>query len=284
MRISVVLPAYNEEHSIKELIEEIYHVLGKGTEVIVVDDGSLDNTAKVSKECGAKVISNPYNMGNGASIKRGIREASSDVVVLMDADGQHSPQEIPKLIEAIDDYDMVIGQRKAADQFWWRKLANKTYNLLASYVSGVKIKDLTSGFRAIKREKAFNFLYLLPNKFSYPTTLTLSFIKSAYAVEFVPVNVLSRRKGKSKINLLIDGVRFLIIITKISVFFSPLKVFLPVSISFFSAGVFYYLYTFMNYHRFTNMSALLITASIIIFMLGLISEQIANLRLEKIDH
>jgi glycosyltransferase involved in cell wall biosynthesis len=222
-------------------------------------------------------------MGNGASIKRGIREAKNEIIVLMDADGQHRPSAIPKLIEELERFDMVIGARVHSPQVWWRYLANKIYNILASYVSGLKIEDLTSGFRAIKKSKAMQFLYLLPNTFSYPSTLTLAFIKAAYPIKFIPIKVLPRKKGKSKINLLSDGLRFFIIIIRIAVFFSPLKVFLPISISFLLAGVFYYLYTFSHFHRFTNMSALLLTTSVVIFMLGLVSEQIANLRMEKID-
>jgi len=283
MKVSVVLPAYNEEGSIKEVVEGVHHAVGKDTEVIVVDDYSSDNTARIAKACGAKVVRNPYNMGNGAAVKRGIREAAGDIVVLMDADGQHQPSEIPKLLKDMEKFDMVIGQRLSSGQKAYRLFANKIYNILASYVSGVKIKDLTSGFRAIRKDKAIRFLYLLPNTFSYPTTLTLSFIKSSFPIAFVPVKVLSRKKGRSKINMLSDGVRFFIIIMKISIFFSPLKVFLPVSGFFFLCGFLYYLYTFINFHRFTNMSALLFTTSVIIFMLGLISEQIANLRMGKID-
>ncbi len=281
MKISIILPAYNEGENLKILLSQIYKVLGEDIEIIVVDDGSTDNTCEIATAFKAKVIKNPYNMGNGAAVKRGIREANSEIVLLMDADGQHPPSEIPKLIKEIDKFDMVIGARHNSYQVWWRKLANKIYNILASYVSGIKIEDLTSGFRAIKRDKALEFLYLLPNTFSYPSTLTLAFIKAGYPVKFVPVKVLSRKKGKSKINLITDGARFLGIILKIAVFFSPLKVFLPTSLLFFLVGLGYYIYTFFHFHRFTNMSALLFTTSVIIFMLGLISEQIASLRMEK---
>lgn len=283
MQVSVVLPAFNEGENLPELLLEIYKYLGENTEVIVVDDASSDNTSSVAKKYGAKVIRNPYNMGNGASVKRGIREATNEIIVLMDADGQHLPEEIPTLLKELDEFDMVVGARTNSSQVWWRKLANNIFNLLASYVTNTPIKDLTSGFRVVKRSKAMKFLYLLPNTFSYPSTLTLAFIKSAYPVKFVPVKVLPRKKGKSKINLINDGFRFLTIIIRIAVFFSPLKVFFPLSLFFSSLGFFYYLYTFIYFHRFTNMSALLLTTSVIIFMLGLISEQIAHLRMEKID-
>jgi len=283
MKISVVLPAYNEEGSIEKLIEEIGNVLGKEVEVIVVDDNSSDKTPEIALRCGAKVIRNPYNMGNGASIKRGLRTATNPIVVLMDADGQHSPSQIPRLIKEMDGVDMVIAERKGCYQRWWRRLANCIYNLLASYVSNVKIKDLTSGFRVVKKDKAMKFLYLLPNRFSYPSILTLAFIKFAYPIKFVPIEVLPRKEGKSKINLINDGFRFLIIIARIAVFFSPLKLFLPLSLFFFFCGCSYYLYTFFRFHRFTNMSALFFTTSVIIFMLGLVSEQIVSLRMERVD-
>lgn len=283
MKISVILPVYNEEESLKEILPKIFSAVGNDAEIIVINDGSTDNSAAVACQYKARVINNPYNMGNGAAVKRGIRQATGDVIILMDADGQHQPKDISKLLKELGDFDMVIGSRVNSAQLWYRKFANDIYNFLASYVSGAKIDDLTSGFRAFKRNKAIKFLYLLPNTFSYPSTLTLAFIKAAYPVKFIPIDVLPRQKGKSKINLLSDGSRFFIIIMRICVFFAPLKIFLPVSLSFFISGFFYYLYTFFTQHRFTNMSALLITTSVIIFLLGLVSEQIASLKMEKSD-
>lgn len=284
IKLTVVLPAYNEEENLKELIPAISGTLGKNCEIIVSDDASGDNTVLVAQSHGAKVIKSPYNMGNGAAVKRGIRAATNEIVVLMDADGQHVPAEIPKIVAGLTEgFDMVVGSRQACRQAWWRKIANEIYNVLASYVTGVKIYDLTSGFRVFKKSKAIKFLHLLPNTFSYPSTLTLAFIKAAYPVKFTAVEVLERKKGKSKINLINDGLRFLIIIIRISVFFSPLKVFLPVSLFFFISGISYYIYTFLNSHRFTNMGVLLLSSSVIIFMLGLISEQIAYLRTERTD-
>ncbi len=284
MKVSIILPAYNESENIREIIPKIFEVVGRDVEIIVVDDSSSDNTADIAHQLGAKVLKNPYNMGNGASIKRGIREAKNNIIVLMDADGQHLPEEIPKLLNSLDGFDMVVGIRDRSSQVWWRWWANRIYNILASYVSGIKIEDLTSGFRVVRKDKALKFLYLLPNTFSYPSTLTLSFIKAAYPIKFVPVRVERRRKGESKINLFSDGLRFLMIILRIAVFFSPLKIFLPISLFFFFSGLFYYFYTFLKFHRFTNMSAVLLTTSVIIFMLGLVSEQIANLRMEKIEN
>lgn len=283
MKVSVVIPAYNEEQGLQKLIPEIFGVLGRNCEILVVNDCSTDNTSNVARDLGAKVLDNPYNMGNGAGVKRGIREASGDVVVLMDADGQHLATEVPKLLAELGKYDMAVGCRGKGAQHFWRQSANRAYNMLASYVSNFKILDLTSGFRAFKRDKAIKFLYLLPNTFSYPSTMTLAFIKAAYPVKFVPVTVLPRQSGSSKINLLSDGARFFVIIMKIAVFFSPLKVFAPISAALFLTGLLYYSYTFIAFHRFTNMSALLFTTSIIIFMLGLVSEQIAQLRKEHTD-
>lgn len=283
MDISIVIPAYNEQATIKGLADRIFEALDRDIELVIVDDGSEDLTGSLAEEAGARVVRNPYRMGNGAAVKRGIRAASNAVVVLMDADGQHPPEEIPALLDKLNSHEMAIGARFNSRQDWFRKLANTVFNRLASYVSGVKVYDLTSGFRAFKRDKALKFLYLLPNTFSYPSTLTLSFIKAAYPVAFVPVKVLARQGGKSKINLLSDGARFLVIIMRIAVFFSPLKVFLPVSLGFFSLGLGYYLFTFFAYHRLTNMSVLLFTTSVIIFMLGLISEQVSSLRMERTD-
>lgn len=281
MNISIILPAYNEEETIAQLLEKIKQSLPKeyNVEIIVSNDGSLDKTAFIAQEKGAKVVSSPIRMGNGAAVKRGLRQASYDIVVLMDADGQHRPEDITTLLDVYQkgNYEMVVGQRMLKTQKFPRAFANAFYNWFASYVSGVKIKDLTSGFRVVNREKALEFLPLLPNSFSYPTTLTLAFIKSAYPVGFVPIVLNERKGGKSKINLFTDGMRFVMIITKIAVFFSPLKVFIPLSGIFFILGIGYYLYTFSTSHRFTNMSALLLTTAVIIFMLGLISEQIAQL-------
>ena len=278
--LEIIIPVYNEEENIAEVLKGIQEVLGSACRIIVVDDASQDKTVEVAKANGAEVIVHPYNIGNGASIKTGLRQARADVVVLMDGDGQHKPEDIPNLLNEIDKFDMVIGARKFSG-FSWRNLANIIYNAFACYVTQFKIEDLTSGFRAVKREVALKFLYLLPNTFSYPATLTLAFLKTGRAIKYVPISLSLRKHGKSKINLLSDGIRFLLIITRIATFFSPLRVFLPVSVFFFTVGLVYYIYTYLNFHRFTNMSALLFTTSVIIFMLGLISEQVSQLRMDR---
>jgi glycosyltransferase involved in cell wall biosynthesis len=231
---------------------------------------------------GANVIRHPYNIGNGAAIKTGMRAARGRLLVLMDGDGQHKPEDIPRLLAEAKRYHMVVGARaKGSKLRFHRYIANVIYNLLASYVTRFKVKDLTSGFRVLSRLEALRYIDLLPNTFSYPTTLTLAFLRSGLTVKYVPIQTLYRA-GQSKISLIKDGVRFLLIITKIATLFSPFRVFLPVSIFFFLGGTANYFYTYVTQHRFTNMSVFLLTTAVIIFMLGLISEQIALLRMERL--
>ena len=280
--LEVIIPAYNEEENIANVIKGIRETLGNGCRITIVDGASEDRTLEIARANGAQVIRHPYRMGNGAAIKTGLRQAQAELLVLMDADNQHLPQDIPLLLTHIDKFDMVIGARDFS-KFSLRNLANRFYNGFASYVTLFKIQDLTCGFRAVRRKEAIKFIYLLPNTFSSPSTLTLAFLKTGRAIIYTPVSSLPRPHGKSKINLLNDGVRFFLIITRIATFFSPLRVFLPISILFFLTGFLYYLYTFFAFHRFTNMSALLFTTSLIIFILGLISEQISQLRMDRTE-
>lgn len=285
VQISIILPAYNEGSIIGEVIHNIQKVLkdyGKRLEILVVDDGSTDETAILAEQAGALVLKHPYNIGNGAAVKTGIRQARGSTIVMLDADGQHDPEDISRLLEQIGVYDMVVGARvRSSESAWHRDLANWVYNKLASYVSGYNIKDLTSGFRAIKTDVARNFVYLLPNRFSYPTTITLATIRSGRSLSYVPIHA-KKRIGKSKIRILRDGVKFLLIIIKIATFFSPLKIFLPVSVIMFSTGFFYGLYKviFLN-TRYGQTSAMLMTISVVIFMVGLVSEQVAQLRFDR---
>jgi glycosyltransferase involved in cell wall biosynthesis len=282
-KIEIVIPAYNEESSIAQIIKEIKSVLGQEAAVTVIDDGSLDRTSEIAQNNGARVVRHPYNIGNGASIKTALRNSTSDVIVFMDADGQHAVKDIPLLLKDIDKFDMVVGARGKQPLSSLRGLANRIYNTFASYVTSFRIEDLTSGFRAVKRKPALKFAYLLPNRFSYPSTLTLAFLKAGRPIKYVAVSRNSRQKGKSKIRPLKDGVRFLVIITKIAIFFSPLRVFVPVSLTFFIVGLAYYLYTYLTFHRFTNMAVFLFSNSVLIFMMGLVSEQINQLRMEKTE-
>lgn len=280
--VTVLLPAFNEEASIGTTIRNIRQ-LHPEFEILVVDDGSTDNTRQAALNAGARVHSHPYNIGNGAAVKTGIRHASGDWVLMMDADGQHSPEDITGLLAHKEEFDMVVGARtRASDTSMHRDLANFTYNRFASYVCKFQIKDLTSGFRLVRKKTALQFLNLLPNTFSYPSTITMAFLRSGHTIKYIPIKAL-RREGKSKIKLVRDGTRFFLIITKIATLYSPLRVFIPISMMFMFSGLAYYLYTFITTHRFSNMSALLLTTSIIIFMMGLISEQITQLRYDRTE-
>lgn len=282
-RVSIIIPVHNEAENIGELLDKINHIKEEDWEVLVIDDLSEDNSASIAKEKGAKVISHPYCMGNGAAIKTGLRRARGDIVVMMDGDGQHKPEDIPRLLKEMDRYEMVVGARGwGSHSGIHRGLANKIYNLLASYVANRKIEDLTSGFRAAKREIAKRYIYMLPNTFSYPATLTLAFMRSGHSVGFIPITTQERR-GRSKIKIFRDGVRFFLIISRIATIFSPFRIFLPVSIFLFLLGLGYYLYWFITAHRFTNMSLLLLLLSIIVFLMGLISEQITQLRYDRTE-
>jgi glycosyltransferase involved in cell wall biosynthesis len=278
MKVSVVLPAKNEAEGLRRTLPALAATL-PGAEVIVVDDGSSDDTAAVAAALGARVISTPYSMGNGAAIKRGARAATGEVIVFMDADGQHDPAHIPELLARLEaGYDMVVGARDGSGQASvGRSLANRFYNRLASWMTGHAIKDITSGFRAVRAERFREFLHLLPNGFSYPTTSTMAFFRSAYPVDYVSIRVDKRVGTASHIRPLKDGVRFLLIIFKIATRYSPLKLFAPVGAGFLALGVGYYAFTYLSFGRFTNMSALLLSAAVIIFLIGLISEQITSL-------
>jgi glycosyltransferase involved in cell wall biosynthesis len=279
--ISVIIPAYNESAVIGTVIEKI-RTFYPHFEVIVVNDGSNDNTAQTAEKAGAIVYSHPYNIGNGAAIKSGIRIASGEILVFMDGDGQHNPEDIGRMLEFFPDYDMVVGARAKADQVsFFRGAGNKVLNRLASYVAKFGVQDLTSGFRAVKADIAHKLLYLLPNTYSYPTTLTLGVLRSGRSLMYIPVNVQKRKSGESNVSVSRDGVRFFMIITKICALYSPFRIFLPLSVLLFFSGVTYYLYSYITSGRFTNGSALLLTTSVIVFLMGLISEQITQMRFER---
>lgn len=275
--LSIILPAKNEAAALADLLPRLRQAQPEA-EIIVVDDGSSDDTARLCVARAVQVVRQPYSMGNGAAIKRGARDARGDVLVFMDADGQHDPVLIERLLRGLDGgMDMVVGARDWSGQAGVsRGIANTIYNWLASRMTGFEVKDLTSGFRAVRADRFREFLHLLPNGFSYPTTCTMAFFRSAYAVAYEPVPV-APRIGKSHIRPVRDGVRFFLIIFKIATLYSPLKLFVPVSAVFFLIGLGYYAYTFLTQHRFTNMSMLLFSASVIVFLIGLISEQITSL-------
>lgn len=277
-KVSVILPAKNESAALAKLLPELQR-RAFGAEIIVVNDGSTDDTLAVCKASDVTVVSHPYSIGNGAAVKSGTRAATGEILVFMDADNQHDPADILRLLSRLSEgYDMVVGARQEASSqaSVGRGIANKFYNRLASYMTGHKVEDLTSGFRVARADKFREYLYLLPNGFSYPTTITMAFFRSGYSVAYEPIQV-SKRVGKSHIRLWKDGVRFLLIIFKIGTLYSPLKLFAPVSFGMFLAATIWYVHTFITFSRFTNMSALLYTGSVMIFMMGLISEQITAL-------
>jgi len=282
-RLSIILPAKNEAQALAGLLPRLREAQ-PDAEIIVVDDGSSDDTWAVCSAAGVGCLSSPYSMGNGAAIKRGARAASGDVLVFMDGDGQHDPADVARLLAKLDKgYDMVVGARDWDSQAGvGRGLANTLYNWLATRMTGHPVLDLTSGFRAVRADKFREFIHLLPNGFSYPTTSTMAFFRSAYAVAYVPIKA-AQRVGKSHIKPLRDGIRFLLIIFKIATLYSPLKLFVPASVVFFLAGCANYAHTMLAYHRLTNMSTLLWSAAVIVFLIGLISEQITALTYRRHD-
>ena len=285
---SVIIPAYNEGMVIGPVIQRLVthlNTLNRTYEVLVISDGSTDETNRVVKEFESPVrlIELPYNLGNGAAIKTGVRRALGEILICMDADGQHRPEDVERFLKDCERFDMVVGARSKGSQAGiHRSVANSVYNLFASYVTGRRIEDLTSGFRAMKTNVAKRFVGLLPNGFSYPTTITLSMMRSGYSVKYIPIDT-EQRVGKSKIRIFSDGPKFLLVIMKICMLFSPLKIFLPVSSFLFLMGISYYGYTFFAEHRFTNMSMLLFSTSMIVFMMGLIAEQGAQIRSERAE-
>jgi len=281
--VSIILPAKNESEGLTKLLPRITE-LHPDAEVIVINDCSDDNTIDICQQYGVRVINHPYTMGNGSAIKTGTRASSGEILVFMDADGQHDPDNIRYLLDGIEQgYDMVVGARKyTLSQSPLRRLANKLYNTLASFMTGFRILDLTSGFRAVRAARFRRFLYLLPNGFSYPTTITMAFLRSGFPLLYIPIKA-NKRTGSSKIRLLRDGIRFFIIILRVGALFSPMRLFLPISAALFFIGAAYYSYTYIMFGRFTNMSALLFISSLFTFLIGILSEQISSLHYRDND-
>lgn len=278
-QLSIVIPARNEVQGLSRLLPELL-VAVPGAEIIVSDDGSTDGSVELARSLGVRVVRRPYGSGNGSAIKAGARAASREWIVFMDGDGQHRAQDIMRLVARLEEgYEMVVGARNADGQASrHRGWANAFYNRLASWMVEHSVKDLTSGFRVVRRKKFMEFLHLLPNGFSYPTTSTMAFFRAGHPVAYEPIDVQQRIQGTSShVRIWRDGLRFLLIIFKIGTLYSPLKLFAPVAAGFFCTGVGYYMYTFLTQHRFTNMSVLLFSAAVIVFLIGLISEQITAL-------
>lgn len=283
-RVSIVIPAYNEAEVIGGVLDEI-RTLELDCEVIVVNDGSADNTGEVAKSrSGVRVVEHPYNIGNGAAVKTGIRAARGEIILLMDGDGQHPPQDIPRILACMDRFDMVVGARASTSNVApHRRLANWLYNMLASYIVARKVDDLTSGFRAIRANIAKSFAYILPNGFSYPTTMTIAVFRAGHSVRYEPI-VSPARVGRSKIRLVADGFGFLLTMMRIGTLFAPMKVFLPVTLALLLPAGAYMAFSLAILKRYSDTSGVLILAAIVLFMLGLISEQIALLRLQQTEH
>ncbi len=276
---SIVIPAFNEAGAIGAVVRDL-EAAAPWHEILVVDDGSTDQTGSEAAAAGARVIRHPYNKGNGAAVKTGIRQTTGAFVLIIDADGQHAPADAARLVSHLDAYDLVVGARSGGSQATAsRRLGNALLNGIASYLTEQRIPDLTSGFRAARRECLVEFLHLLPNGFSTPTTTTMAFMKAGYSVRFEPVDA-ARRQGVSKIRLGADGVQFFLILLKVITIFSPLRIFLPISVTAFLVGAAYAAWTIATQSHVTNSSVLLILLSVVIFLVGLISEQISALRFE----
>jgi glycosyltransferase involved in cell wall biosynthesis len=276
---SIVIPAFNEAASIGAVVTAL-RAAASWHQILVVDDGSTDDTAACAAAAGAAVVRHAYNIGNGAAVKTGIRQTSGPYVLIVDGDGQHQPADAERLVAQLATYDLVVGARSGHTQSSVvRRAGNAVLNALASYLTERHIPDLTSGFRAARRECLVEFLYLIPNGFSTPTTTTLAFMKAGYSVRFEPVDA-ARREGTSKIRLGSDGLGFFLILLKVITIFSPLRIFLPISIAMFAVGAAYGVWTIVTQSHVTNSSVLLILLSVVIFLVGLISEQISSLRFE----
>ena len=277
LSLSFVIPCCDEGERVVAVVARL-RAAHPDAEILVVDDASREPVAPTLAAAGARVIRHPYNMGNGAAVKTGARHAQGEVLVTLDADGQHDPADVPRLLARLaEGYDMVVGARRADSQASLaRRVANAFYNGFGGWMVNQRIDDLTSGFRAVRAERFREFLHLLPNGFSYPTTITMAFFRAGFAVAYEPIVAL-QREGKSHIRPLRDGLRFLLIILKVGTLFSPMKLFLPISVALFATGIGYYLYTYLQDGRFTNMSALLFSVSVLTFLIGLVSDQVTTL-------
>lgn len=283
-KLSLILPARNESAGLRSLLPELVKIL-PDAEIIIVNDGSDDDTLAVCAEHAVRVVTHTHPKGNGAAVKSGARAAHGDVLIFMDADGQHKPEDIPALLEKFaEGHDMVVGARQSGSHAGaHRAVANDLFSRFATWMVQQPVEDLTSGFRVVKASKFRKFLYLLPNGFSYPTTITMSFFRAGFSLVYLPIHTPRRAAGNSHIRPIRDGVRFLLIIIKVGTLYSPLKLFLPISAGFFLTGLSYYLYTYFSVGRFTNMSALLFISAIFIFLVGIVSEQISALHYKDID-
>ena len=283
MRVSVIIPAYNEAGSIGDVVMRIKAQPDLSpSEIIVVDDGSSDDTAVRALEAGARVVRHPYNLGNGASVKSGAATATGDVLVFMDADGQHLPKDIGKLLAHLGQYDMVVGARTGdSDVSRFRAAGNRMLISVAQFLVGRKIDDLTSGFRAVKRECFEEFSHLFPQGYSYPTTITMALFSSGRFVKYVPLSSIRRRQGgTSNIQPFRDGLRFLFIMLRMIILFNPFKVFLPFAAFFLGVGLFNGLHDAWVLQKITASSMLALILGFFLLFFGVMTDQISRTRRE----
>ncbi|MFC1511330.1 glycosyltransferase family 2 protein [Candidatus Margulisiibacteriota bacterium] len=280
-KATIVVPAYNEEEAIRNLLTRLQSIRND-YEVIFIDDGSTDKTAELINASGFRVVRQPYNKGYGAALKKGFRIAGSDIVVIMDADGQHNPEEVDKLIKHIGEYDMVVGARDRKSLILlWRKPLKYILNLIANYLAGVKIPDLNSGFRAMRKDVVMRFMHILPNGFSFSTTITLAMLKGGYSVKYLPITTNKRIGRKSNVNFIKDGARTLLMIIRAIALFNPLKVFIPISFFLFIGGLLFSVYGFVAYHRIPQVGVISIISSVTVFLFGVLADQFSLLRWEQ---
>lgn len=282
--ISFVIPAFNEAATIATIIGEL-RASYPYAEIVVVDDHSQDGTADIAEQAGARVIRRPYNIGNGAGVKTGVRAATGEIVVIIDGDGQHRPSDIPKLLTHIGPYDMVVGARsRTGQQNWVRWMGNLAINQLGSYLTGMKMNDLTSGFRAFRRSVLLEYIHLLPNQFSWPTTSALAFAKGGYHVRFEPITMQPRQGGQSHQKLLRNGFKFGFIIFRIISLFNPLRVFLPIMVMFLVLSVISYFLSILSGDTWLHLpptALFCLIAAMFFFCFGLLAETISALRFER---
>lgn len=283
IKVSIVIPAYNEEDSIAEVLAQIENVMESSDvhyEIVVVDDGSTDNTSDVLKDLDVKVVQHPCNRGYGASLKTGIRKAAGDMIVITDADGTYPPEEIPNILSLMDENDMVIGARTGAEVNipLIRRPAKWFLSKLANYLSGVKIPDLNSGLRAFRKDVVMKFFGILPDGFSFTTTITLGMHSSHYSIHYMPINY-HQRSGKSKIHPIKDTLNFILLIVRTIMYFNPLKVFLPIASVLLVLGLVLLFIDIFIIQNIGDKTVLIFSVSFLTGFLGLL----ADLIVKKID-
>ncbi|MDZ7859562.1 MAG: glycosyltransferase family 2 protein [Candidatus Krumholzibacteriota bacterium] len=279
-KISIVIPAYNEEDGLVRALGGLMPMAtDKGWEVIVVNDGSSDRTADVVLQHEAKLVSHPYNKGYGASLKTGIRNAAGQIIVIMDSDGQHDAADIEKLLIHMENYEMVVGAR--SKDVLIRAPGKKLLSIVANFLTGIKIPDLNSGFRAFYKDTVKSFMHFCPNGFSFSTTITLAFLREGFGVKYIPIEAEARVGRTSSVKFFRDGYKAFLLIIRVIVLFNPLKVFVPASLGLFFLGVLFTLYGIIAFGRAPNTGILIILSSVILFFMGILADQVSSIRRER---